>query len=252
MLLSLARYSYQNARLWLFVRHCSNQKPLPIEDRYEEDIKLKILEASLPFVIELGWSKNALSAGAESIGYPGIAHGIFADGGADLVNYFQKSSNNKLLNYLKQQQEVQNLKPVRSRVIIEESVRERLKMIIPYLPRWPQALAIMSLPQNVSKSLATLLTMVDDMCYYAGDQSVDFNWYARRITLAGVYKATEMYLIQDNIENYENTWKFLNNRINELTQLHDLMNKSNLLQAESTDTIKSAFITARNILGLNR
>lgn len=46
-------------------------------------------------------------------------------------------------------------------------------MIVPYLSRWPQAIAIMSLPPNVANSLATLLTMVDDICYYAGDRSVD-------------------------------------------------------------------------------
>lgn len=31
----------------------------------------------------------------------------------------------------------------------------------------------MSLPQNVNSALATLLTMVDDICFYAGDRSVD-------------------------------------------------------------------------------
>lgn len=46
-------------------------------------------------------------------------------------------------------------------------------MIIPYLSKWPQAIAIMSLPPNVPQALATLLTFVDDICYYAGDRSVD-------------------------------------------------------------------------------
>lgn len=46
-------------------------------------------------------------------------------------------------------------------------------MTVPYLSKWPQALAIMSLPPNVPTSLASLLTMVDDICYYAGDRSVD-------------------------------------------------------------------------------
>lgn len=33
------------------------------ESETENDIKTKILEASLPFVHELGWTKNAISAG---------------------------------------------------------------------------------------------------------------------------------------------------------------------------------------------
>lgn len=46
-------------------------------------------------------------------------------------------------------------------------------MVVPYLPVWPQALALMTLPPNVPTGLANLLTLVDDVCYYAGDRSVD-------------------------------------------------------------------------------
>lgn len=46
-------------------------------------------------------------------------------------------------------------------------------MVTAYLSRWPQAIAIMALPPNVQNALATQLTMVDDICYYAGDRSVD-------------------------------------------------------------------------------
>jgi hypothetical protein len=49
-------------------------------------------------------------------------------------------------------------------------------MIIPYIGKWPQALAIMSLPPNVPPALANLLTLVDDICYYAGDRSVDVSY----------------------------------------------------------------------------
>lgn len=53
------------------------------------------------------------------------------------------------------------------------AVETRLRMIVPYLSRWPQAIAIMSLPPNAPHTLASVLTLVDDICYYAGDRSVD-------------------------------------------------------------------------------
>lgn len=68
---------------------------------YEEDIRSKILEASLLFVPELGWSKDAITKGAETVGYPGLTHGMFSRGGADLVHYFQTTSNGKLVDILK-------------------------------------------------------------------------------------------------------------------------------------------------------
>lgn len=62
---------------------------------------------------------------------------------------------------------------------VEKAVTERLKMMIPYKSRWPQAIAIMSLPPNVTSALATLLTLADDICYYAGDRSVDVSLITR-------------------------------------------------------------------------
>lgn len=56
----------------------------------------------MAFVPEVGWSKEAISKGAEKVGYPGITHGLFSRGGADLVHYFQTSSNLKLVEVLKQ------------------------------------------------------------------------------------------------------------------------------------------------------
>jgi rpsU-divergently transcribed protein len=56
---------------------------------------------------------------------------------------------------------------------IRGAVEKRLRMIMPYINKWPQALGIMSLPPNAPSALANLLTLVDDICYYAGDRSVD-------------------------------------------------------------------------------
>lgn len=89
--------------LWYACRFCSKEciEERQKESKYEEDIRSKILEASLTFVPEVGWSKEAISKGAQTVGYPGVAHGMFTRGGADLVHYFQTSSNLKLVEILK-------------------------------------------------------------------------------------------------------------------------------------------------------
>ncbi|XP_018332579.1 ubiquinone biosynthesis protein COQ9, mitochondrial [Agrilus planipennis] len=221
------------------------------EENYEENIQNKILEASLTYVQELGWSKAALSSGAEQVGYPGISHSMFPNGGGDLVHYFQKRSSKRLLQYLKELQQESSSRPIPPINFVEKALKARLEMTVPYVSKWPQAIAIMSLPQNVPNSLATLLTMVDDICYYAGDSSVDFNWYARRIAVAGVYKATELYLIQDTSTDFKNSWQFLNKRLSELEQLHMLLVKSDESSRITKDSIAAAFTTARNMIGLN-
>ena len=53
-----------------------------------------------------------------------------------------------------------------------------------------QALALKAHPSNASSSLLTFANMLDDMWYYAGDRSTDFNWYTKRGLLAAVYCST--------------------------------------------------------------
>ncbi|RZC38976.1 COQ9 and/or Kinetochor Ybp2 domain containing protein [Asbolus verrucosus] len=204
----------------------------------------KILAASLPFVVELGWSKQTLGAGARAVGYPEVTHGLFPKGGADLVLYFQRTSNLKLVEILRElEKAVSTIPPAE---FVEKALQSRLKMTIPYLSRWPQAIAIMSLPPNVPSALATILTTVDDICYYAGDRSVNFNWYVRRLGVAGVYKATELYLIQDKSPEYEATWKFLNRRLAEAVQIHEILCKSDIGVSGPKDAVTSAFVTVRH------
>lgn len=89
--------------IWYACQFCSKSVTTQNENEetYEDGIKFKILEASLKFVPDVGWSKEAIAKGSEKVGYPGITHGMFASGAADLVHYFQTSSNLKLVEFLK-------------------------------------------------------------------------------------------------------------------------------------------------------
>jgi ubiquinone biosynthesis protein COQ9 len=70
-----------------------------------------------------------------------------------------------------------------------------------------------------------------------------FNWYARRLGVAGVYKATELYLIQDSSPEHEATWKFLNKRLAEAVQIHEILCKTDLGSIGPQDAVTSAFVT---------
>lgn len=122
-------------------------------------------------------NRNYDAVGAESIGYPGVIHGLFPNGGAALVQYFYSSCNRKLNEILRKEELAIQDDPSRPRRTPEQQVRDavetRLRMLTPYAKTWPQAIAIMTLPPNVPTALANLLTLVDDICYYAGDRSVD-------------------------------------------------------------------------------
>lgn len=61
----------------------------------------------------------------------------------------------------------------KSQEFIRDAVEIRLRMILPFIETWPQAMAIQAMPQNAPESLRNLSQLVDDIWFYAGDRSVD-------------------------------------------------------------------------------
>ena len=74
---------------------------------------------------------------------------------------------------------------IRPSVFLRKHVENRLRMNIPYLGQWAKALALMSSPENVPKSMNYGLNLVDIMWFHAGDKSIDYNWYTKRLMLLG-------------------------------------------------------------------
>lgn len=218
------------------------------EDPQVTAVKDRILEASLAFVPSHGWSRQSLAKGAESVNYPTVTSGLFPRGGIEIVQYFHKQCNEQLVDYMKQ--EVGNTPPADPAAFAQKAIEVRLRMLIPYMKQWPQAMALMTLPQNVTIALSNVLTNADNICYYAGDRSVDFNWYTRRIGLAGIYKMTELYMLQDTSPDYAKTWTFLEHRIKEGSKMDSLLLKSEDATAQLQSAVSSVFSTARNILGM--
>lgn len=138
-----------------------------------EAIRVKILEAALPHVPTLGWTRKAIVQGAEDAGYPSVVHGMFPEGGFDLVSYFNGKCNEELLKMLQKETDNGTKEITNPLEFLVRFVRLRVEMIIPYKGQWPQAIALIALPQHAPTSLAQVLTLVDDICYYSGDRSVD-------------------------------------------------------------------------------
>lgn len=220
----------------------------------ESDTKNNILKAALEFVPTHGWSTKALAASAEKMGLSSSVHGMFARGGADLVLYFIRSSNEALGQQLADEAELASKDPEKkkgTRTVIRDAVEFRLRMIIPYMSNWPQAMALMVLPQNAPDAVSQACTMVDDIWYFAGDRSTDFNWYTKRVTLGLVYGNTELYMLQDSSEDFQKTWQFLDRRIDNLTQFGKCIRECQGISKTFSNLTFSGYHFARNILNLN-
>ncbi|XP_026731800.1 ubiquinone biosynthesis protein COQ9, mitochondrial-like isoform X2 [Trichoplusia ni] len=232
--------------------------PLPVstqneqeneDTKYEENIKNSILNHALEFVPKSGWSVESLSSGAKAAGYPTITHGLFPNGGGDLVHYFNIKCNEQLVEQMKTWPKMELKGTTVPSQFIENAIMTRLTMIDPFKSTWPKAMAIQTMPNNVSNCLATLLSLVDDICYHSGDRSVDFNWYTRRVGLAGIYKAAELFYLTDNTPNSSATRGFVASRIRDAQLIQAALNLNPV--AAAPQTLTAAFTTAKNILGIN-
>ena len=183
------------------------------EDTYQsedtiDDVRKKILEHALDHVTEHGWSRKAISLGAENAGYDGVAEGMFEE--TDLVLYFVRESNQKLLRHL--QENANEYKDHKSR-LIRDAIEFRLRLIIPYISVWPEAMKMLLNPRCFDQSWNELGHMVDDVWHHAGDKSADFNWYTKRAMLAKLYTTTQLYMLNDQSPDFADTWEFLDRRL---------------------------------------
>ncbi|KAH8261639.1 hypothetical protein KR044_012752 [Drosophila immigrans] len=215
-----------------------------------DEVRRKILDAAMEHVPEHGWTKQAIVLGAESCGYPSVVHGMFPEGGFALVSHFNGQCNAKLVQYLQHKTDNGQKEVSDPLGFLVQAVRQRLEMLVPHKKQWPQAMALIAQPQNAPTSLAQVLTLVDDICYYSGDRSVNFGWYTRRVGLATIMKMTELYLLQDTSPRHVQTWEFLKNRMDEAVQLQMTLAQTDGVSQKVQRSFNSAFITARNILGL--
>ncbi|NXS51483.1 COQ9 protein, partial [Brachypteracias leptosomus] len=190
----------------------------------EEQLQHRILAAALDFVPEHGWTAEAIAEGAKSLGLSVAAAGMFHSDGSELVLHFVAECNTRLAELLEQEQKRVQLGEAEKKPtdqFLREAVEARLRMLIPYIEKWPQALSILLLPHNIPSSLNLLSTMIDDILHYAGDQSTDFNWYTRRAVLTGIYNTTELVMMQDSSPDFEDTWRFLENRVTDAMNMKD-------------------------------
>ncbi|KTG00263.1 hypothetical protein cypCar_00005807 [Cyprinus carpio] len=221
----------------------------------EEQLQARILTAALEFVPQHGWTVEAIAAAAETLGLSSASTGMFNNGAGDLVLHFVAQCNAQLAETLAEQNNQVQLgqsEAKKTAEFLKDAVETRLRMLIPYIDTWPQAMSILLLPHNIPDSLKHLSTMVDDIWYYAGDRSTDVNWYTRRAALTGIYNTTELVMVQDSSPDFEETWAFLDNRIKDVVNMANTAKQVQATGEAVVQGLMGAAITLKNLTGMNQ
>ncbi len=176
----------------------------------------ELMQATLAHVAFDGWSWRAMQQAAEDLGLERVeAENAFPDGPAEVLELFSTEADYAMLAAL----EERDLTAMRVRDRVALAVRTRLEQNEPHKEAIRRGLSFLAMPQYATLSLRLLYRTVDAIWAAAGDASVDYNFYTKRILLAGVYASTLLYWLEDRSDNHEATWAFLDRRIDEALRL---------------------------------
>uniref|UniRef100_A0A8C7B9C9 Ubiquinone biosynthesis protein n=1 Tax=Neovison vison TaxID=452646 RepID=A0A8C7B9C9_NEOVI len=83
-------------------------------------------------------------------------------------------------------------------------------------------------------------------------EGAQFNWYTRRAVLAGIYNTTELVMMQDSSPDFEDTWRFLDNRINDAMNMGHTAKQVKSTGEALVQGLMGAAVTLKNLTGLNQ
>ncbi len=181
------------------------------------DLQNRLLDVALPTIVFDGWTMHAFENAATTIGLTAFdVKRAFPGGVADAVALFSTRADERMVATLRSDYQLSAMK-IRER--IATAVMVRLRQNTAHREAVRRAIAFYALPWNVAAGLNALYATVDAMWREAGDTSTDYNFYTKRMLLAGVFKSTVVVWLDDASDDLAATEAFLRRRIENVMQI---------------------------------
>lgn len=190
-------------------------------------IRTDLIRAMLTHVPFDGWTWEAMEQGAIDINFERektssvrikIFKDLFKNGPIDFINVFSEMIDLEVQkNY-----NLIELKPDRVPEKIKKIIMIRLNLCQKYKEAVRSSVSITAIPVNLRASLKILYRTCNSIWRIVGDQSTDFSFYTRRISLAAVYTSTLMFWLNDNSNNNAATEFFLERRLKDISKISSL------------------------------
>lgn len=185
-------------------------------DLTPEELRPLLLTAMLSHVPFDGWTSKALENAAADISISNeMAELSFPGGAIEMLELHLNNANTLLAEELA----TRDLPSMKIRDRITLAVRTRLEQNANSREIVRRGLFTLALPQNLALGSKALWNSADTMWRAAGDTSTDHNWYTKRATLSAVYSAVLLFWLNDDSDGYEDTWAFLDRRIEDVMKI---------------------------------
>ncbi len=178
--------------------------------------KRRLLEALLSHAAFDGWTSQALARAAQDCGFEaGLVARAFPGGVFEALDFWVRETDQAMIKAF----DARNGNALKIRERIALAVMLRLEIAAPHREALRRALSLAAMPHLAPRFLAQLYRTVDAIWYTAGDTATDFNFYTKRMLLAGVYSATLLTWLDDSSEDFAATRGFLARRIEDVMKI---------------------------------
>lgn len=179
-------------------------------------VKQKLVDQAIKNVVFEGWTWKAISSSASFLDIEkDELKEMFPNGPSDLVREFVSSLDSQMLariNKLK-------LEGMPIRMRIYTAVKIRIELYENYREQIRGLLSYLSFPGNITFGTGLTFNTVSKIWYAVGDESTDFSYYTKRGLLTAIYSATLLYWLSDDSKESEETWFFLERRIEDVMKI---------------------------------
>ena len=166
-----------------------------------------------------GWNGKGLDSAAALLGVPPArARLAFPGGGTQMIDAWFAWVDLKMAETLSPER----ISAMKIRERITALIQARIDIVAPDREALRRALAVLALPQNAATGARLAWRAADRMWRLAGDHATDFAHYTKRLTLAGVYGATLLAMLDDESEGLADTRAFLDRRIGNVMRFEKL------------------------------
>lgn len=172
---------------------------------------------ALNHIPETGFSKQSISAAVADLGLlDAIQLGVSASSRHSpeflLVLFWLKHSRQRLWDHVSDKLlPFHNISNEYDRAAY--LIKTRLAYNRPIAARLPEALSQLVVPYNVAAALEELHNLSDDVAFYAGDDSHDLAWYAKRLALLSIYVKSELFMTQDRSADFTRTDDYVDSSV---------------------------------------
>ena len=173
---------------------------------------LKLMLAALPNVAFDGWSNSTFVAACREADISERKARLFCPRGAlDLAIAFHKWGDDQFEPAFKKKK----ISELKVREKIRKAVELRIKLASDK-EAVRRGVVLFALPIYAFEGSRLIWDTSDLIWELIGDNSEDYNWYSKRAILSAVYASTVLYWLGDNSEGSEETWHFLDRRIEDV------------------------------------